>query len=319
MPYYLCKAVLAPSLRLEISEAEYAAIAEAWRSIFALINIEEEWDGLVQNYMELERDLLGSALEMMVLQRDSYEEFQQNRLVFSRRLSNLLHTCRSYIDHTPHYLKALPGGEYVDVFARARSAAYDGHFEYRFMEALRNYAQHRGVPLHGAIYDTSWIEQDGEPKGLARHSVTAAIHLEQIKDDPKFKRQVLADIGDNLGKLDVATTTRAYLGALGGVHDTLRDALRPVLAAWLKTVREAIAKYEAENDGDTLALAIADYTDDHRLISRISIFEAMLERVEGLMRRNASLVNLPRRYVTNEIIRPHTPSGNPTTLEELIG
>src|SRR3546814_11369469 len=64
-------------------------------------------DCLVQHYIDLEMELLRSAMHSMVLNHESYHEFQQIRLGFSRRLSSLLQSCRSYLDHTPHHLNKL--------------------------------------------------------------------------------------------------------------------------------------------------------------------------------------------------------------------
>src|SRR3546814_9673570 len=89
-------------------------------------------------------------MHSMVLKHESYHEFQQIRLGFSRRLSSLLQSCRSYLDHTPHHLNKLESHAFADPFKKLTNTAYDGHFGCRFMEALRNYAQHRGLPLHGA-------------------------------------------------------------------------------------------------------------------------------------------------------------------------
>src|SRR3546814_1358490 len=64
-------------------------------------------DCLVQHYIDLEMELLRSAMHSMVLNHESYHEFQQIRLGFSRRLSSLLQSCRSYLAHTPHHLNKL--------------------------------------------------------------------------------------------------------------------------------------------------------------------------------------------------------------------
>ncbi len=269
------------------------------------LRIEEEWDCLVQNYMELEMELLQSALQSMILSHESYETIQEARLRFTRRLSNLLHTCRSYLDHTPHHLNSLEA-ELTKSFNQARNNAYDEQFSYRFMEALRNYSQHTGLPMHGTTFHSSWIDgikPDGEDPGFLRHAVTANVDINLIKKDPKFKssiRDELEAIGAE--KLDVATLTREYIEALGEVHNKLRAQLKPKLTQWKSTIRSAIERFAEQNGGIVTALHIAEFSEDDAHVRSISIFESPLKRSEYLTKRNGSLINLRRRYVSNEII-----------------
>lgn len=312
MAYYLWKAVLAREPKIEITKAEYEEIIAAWRAITAIVEIEEEWDCLVQNYIELEMELLQSAMHSMVRNRESYHEYQQIRLGFSRRLSNLLQSCRSYLDHTPHHLNKLEGHAFTEPFKKLTNAAYDGHFGYRFMEALRNYAQHRGLPMHGASFDASWTEiftEGRREKGLLRHVVLASINLAKIKGDKKFSAKLLAEVDENLEHLDVATLTREYIEALGGAHNELRQLLSGALAQWKTTVRDAIARYAAVRDGNVIALSAAEFKENDTVKASINIFDDLLVRLERLTRRNGSLVNLRLRYVTNEILPPKKSRG----------
>lgn len=309
MPFYLSKAVLAFSPRIEINEAEREEILAAWQSLAAIVAIEEEWDCLVQNYIELEMALLQSAMHSMVLSDDSYHDLQRERLSFARRLSNLFHACRSYIDHTPHHLNKLPGAPVAQTFDELRRKAHAEHFGYRFMDAMRNYAQHRGVPLHGSTFNASWTRNpvDGS-KEMLRHTVAASVDVAKLREDKKFNAKVRAEC-DHIEWLDVATMTREYIEALGSIQTAMREELSRNVQAWKACVRGAIARYAAENGGDVLALAIMTFSDDDEQVERIHIFEDMLIRHEWLEGRNRSLVNLRLRYVTNELTAPDTRRG----------
>ncbi len=306
MAYYLWKAVIGRVPKVEITKVEHDEIIAAWRAIGAVVEIEEEWDCLVQNYIELEMELLRSAMHSMVLNHETYHEFQQIRLGFSRRLSNLLQSCRSYLDHTPHHLNKLEGHAFADPFKKLTNAAYDGNFGYRFMEALRNYAQHRGLPLHGASFDATWTGNlsDDADKGLLRHVVLASISLAKIKGDKKFSAKLLAEVDGDVEHLDVATLTREYIEALGGVHNDLRKLMNGAVAEWKAVVRKALARYAEANEGNVIGLSVAEFNENGTVKSHINVFDDLLLRLEKLNRRNGSLVNLRRRYVTNEILPP---------------
>src|SRR3546814_5059518 len=92
--------------------------------------------------------------------------------------------------------------------------------------------------------------------------------------------------------------------ALGGVHDGLRKLLNGALAEWKSTVRDAIARYVEINGGNAIGLSVAEFNENGTVKSHINIFDDLLLRLERLTRRNGSLINLRRRYVTNELLPP---------------
>src|SRR3546814_3751735 len=69
------------------------------------------------------------------------------------------------------------------------------------------------------------LDKCDDDKGLLRHVALASINLAKIKGDKKFSAKLLAEIDGDLEHLDVATLTREYIEALGGVHDGLRKLL----------------------------------------------------------------------------------------------
>lgn len=175
------------------------------------------------------------------------------------------------------------------------------------MEALRNYAQHRGLPLHGASFDATWtgnFDDDSKDKGLLRHVVLASISLSKIKGDKKVPTKLLAEVDGDLEHLDVATLTREYIEALGGAHDGLRKLWSSALAEWESTVLDAIARYAEINDGNSIGLSVAESNENGAVKGHFNIFDDLLLRVERLPHHNGSLVNPRRRYVTNELLPP---------------
>nr|GLK21477.1 hypothetical protein GCM10017606_23030 [Microbacterium terregens] len=291
--------------KVPITKAEYDLLRTSWITLGVIASIEEEWDSLIQNYIELELELIRSAMNTMVLSHEGYHEANQTRLGFARRLSNLLHSCKSYIDHTPHHLKKLTTAGLESAFKTATSAAYDANGSYRFMEALRNYAQHRGLPLHGATFDSGWTgsfaggEQD---KGLLRHSSYATIDLAKIRADNKFKASVMAELANSPDQLDVSILVREYMEGLAQVHENVRSSFRTELDDGSDAIRTAITQYAAVNAGDVVGLSVAEFDDAQGTATTYqNIFTDLSDRIQRLMQRNRNLVNLRLRYVSSEI------------------
>src|SRR3546814_9280493 len=127
------------------------------------------------------------------------------------------------------------------------------------------------------------LDEGDDDKGLLRHVALASINLAKIKGDKKFSAKLLAEIDGDLEHLDVATLTREYIEALGGVHDGLRKLLNGALAEWKSTVRDAIARYVEINGGNAIGLSVAEFNENGTVKSHIRSEEHTSE-LQSLMR-----------------------------------
>lgn len=294
--YFLAIRALGKPFRIRIDKARFEEIELAWMNLKHVVNLEEEWDAVIQNYLDLEKALLDAATRHMILSIYDYHNFQDIRLTFAVKLSNLLSTCRAYLDHTPHHLNALsPKDGEMEKFKELTNGEYENRFGYQFMEALRSYSQHRGLPLHGATYDARKVKND--ERGMVRFSVATNILVERLRGDKKFKQAVLKDVTADI--LEVEPLIRDYIEGLGHIHMKLRNLLKERVEAWKKSVRDAISEYaEASDDGGTLGLCALELAERNEWVRHMPLVEQMLERVEILQKRNGSLQNLTRRFVT---------------------
>ncbi len=302
MIYYLKKAVLNPSAKVEISRQSYFELKKSREFLSPVLSIEEQWDCVIQNYIELEQDILREAVNSMVILHDDYSAFQDIRLGFSRRLSNVLSSNKSYLHHTPQHLQKTLIQDPKNKFSEITRQAYDKYYGFRFMEALRNYTQHRGVPIDEASFGVHWINNDkNERKGL-RHNVAASISLEKLKSDKKFKTTVLEEMPVGTKKINLAPLLREHMEALGEIHDNVRKLVFDDLKSSKKALRIAIADYKNANDGNALGLCAFKCSEDGTVIDTVNILEEVIIRIEKLIIRNGSMQKFSKRYVTNELL-----------------
>ncbi len=266
-----------------------------------MLGIEESYDALIQNFVELEKHLLVVALEDMIYGDTSWSEYQDLRVVYARLLKNLLSSCRAYFDHTARNLSSLPdGGEpLLTLFAERCSAAFDRSFAYRFMESLRNHAQHFGLPIHGAMFDAKRIQKD--TGDLYRYAAGANIDIKALAKNPKFKKAILEEAADKGEKLDVFSLTREYVEEICLVHLAVRRRSQELLVAQRDAVELEFAAWgEASNQIGHL-YAFASRRDLNRG-EGLTIFFEPFDRLDKLRLRNRELHNLRYRYVSNELI-----------------
>lgn len=295
--YFLAIHALGMHHRLEIDQARFEEIQTAWASLRHMVNLEEGWDAVIQNYLELEKGLLDTAARHMIVSMYDYHNFQDIRLAFAVKLSNLLSTCRAYLDHTPRHLNGLkPQQGETEAFRLATNREYDGRSGYQIMEALRNYSQHGGLPLHGASYDAR--RKEGDQAGMLQFAVATHVMVDRLREDKAFKQAVLKDVTEE--KLAAEPLIRDYIEGLSCIHMELRKLLQERVARWMKTIRDATEDYlEGSPESSTLGLSAIQLGKRNEWLQTVPLVEDMLERVEILQKRNRSLQRLTSSFVSS--------------------
>ena len=157
---------------LEVSEDRFAQLVDARRNVLESLYIEEKFTYLIDNYWDLEIEALANTARNATLPFRRSSEVIADIHLFNRRIINLLTTSRLYIDHTPHHLTAIFGDNSPEEqqFKSRRSTHYDNSLSYRLLEALRNYVQHRGLPLSG-LRRNHRLTDPGKSNSFCVHSI----------------------------------------------------------------------------------------------------------------------------------------------------
>src|SRR5882672_4620600 len=156
MEYGLTRLVIGSAAMDPISERDYSELATAKTGLLEALFLEEKFDLVVENFLELETELLSSTARYMVHGKADYGWFQIERNLINRRLLNLLSVCRGYLDFSRSLGRNLLANEpeRAAQFEGGFGKHYDATFGYRVMEAMRNYVQHRGSPIHALQYNS---------------------------------------------------------------------------------------------------------------------------------------------------------------------
>jgi hypothetical protein len=155
MDYYLQPAFLAPPPSMEITEGEYQDLLSSRIVLNAAFSLEENYDLLIGNYLELENSALALATTTMVRQSHEYHDMFELTSELNRRAVNFLSSARLFVDQILQRVRAC-GGERSGI-EKHFNKEYDDAFEYRFMEALRNHVQHSGSAVHGLSFGGQWV------------------------------------------------------------------------------------------------------------------------------------------------------------------
>jgi hypothetical protein len=297
--FALKQAVIGKVPVIEISEAEYLGLVEAHRCTVAALGIEERFDLVLRNYEELEAELLRISLRSGLFFEHEWSAGVRVLQDVNRRVVNLLSSCRLYLDQTPHAL-----GEIYETFDKdssafeqARISAHTKRLGYRVMEALRNYVQHRGMPLQSAVRSQQWIEAGEKTRKHIRTTIIPQLSCPALRADGKFKGSVLEELEAIAETHDLKLFAREYLEGLGDIHAAVRSTLHADLQTWDGLISSAIARYR-EAGGDPIGLAVC-ILEDGISTSRTSVFDEPTLHRQTLVRRNWATGHYTKLVATN--------------------
>ena len=180
----------------------------------------------IQNYLEFETSILQEAVRELI-DPSHREGAGQLRRLLARRLSNVLSSARLYLDTLKQHSKQVLANDRarLERIEAAPSAQYDSCLEYRIAEALRNYAQHRALPVHGLIGLSSDILHSSQREFF----VEPYLDPDELREDGYFKAQVLKELPSDGDVVKLKPILSAYIEALGQIQGVFRSETRQEL------------------------------------------------------------------------------------------
>lgn len=306
MEFGLKRLVMGSSSFLPISPEQYQEIAQARTIIREALNLEQKFEFVVENYVEFEETLFKSGIHDIVLGMRGYQWFHLNRATFDRRIMNLLTTAISYTDSAKHHLNIIfsRDRDKVNPVMESYSAEYDSRIGFRTMCKLRNFVQHQGLPVHGSTFHSCWIERDGERKAINRNTVDPYIRPDELRSGD-FNKTILKELEELGEKIDLKFLVRDYVEGLSAAHATVRQYISESVITSNHVLESTIKYFQDELPAEKSILGLAavrrnengSYEDDLAIIRDPNEYRAYLEK------KNPSMVNLTRRYVSSEVVR----------------
>lgn len=157
MEYGITKRLIGQPNFLEISREKFDEAKVANESLGETLRIEEKFNIILENYREFESELLSLCLNQAIFSNRTWSSFQNEIHIVNRRVLNLLTTCRLYVDQIPHNINSIYRDKHsTELVEQKMAQEYDSYLGYRVIEALRNYAQHRGLPVFQLQYNITF-------------------------------------------------------------------------------------------------------------------------------------------------------------------
>ncbi len=301
MRCYLVLPSMGDALENEIDEETYLSLKTAMGVLSNCLAMEKKYEILLSNFLELEQQILQVTSLQMIrgtphLPHEFYHMVDVDiRLMLDLRLVNLLTSARLYLDQLSGHLRdCLPNRCNTDsIVSSFRAAEYDSKLEYRFMEALRNHVQHRGLAVHDIVLARGWTELQGDR--FIEYTLRFASLKSQLEMEGKFKQQVLDEIPE---RVDLKLASRSYIESLSNVHIGIRELIAESVEKSRKTIEDVFLKLKNENEIDVTWLEACQF-DGSEISDRTPITLRGDDIRLQLQSRNHKLTNLQKRFATN--------------------
>ena len=299
MEYCLAAYLTGSKIEISIDEDRFNNIKSAREKLISALAIEEKYDLLFSNYMDLEKECLSYAMESMVQNFLDYDGYAKARQDVNRRVVNLLTSTRLYVDHIPQNIDPFISNETIkkDEVKRLFSIEYDKNFSYRFMEALRNYVQHCGLAIHSISTPSRWTSHEGN--GELEFGFNVFSTKESLSSSGTFKKKVLSDMPE---KVEILRSARSYIGSLSRIHAAIRSMISEPVKDAREKFEAAIQDYQDSNSHSATGLQAHRYDYSDGIKEYLESYPIFLEWDESrlyLENKNKLITNLEQRFVSN--------------------
>lgn len=301
--YGLAIGALGSSSFLNLSLTEYEEILSAKALLPEVLALEEKYDVLVSNYLDLEKTLNALAADHLIRADFDYQSMNDCRVLINQRVQNLLSASKAYLDHGAHHASTLESNikDLALEFKKLCSREYDTRLGYRVGEALRNHAQHRDFPIGGFSTGGGWIKRSGGEEVLL-HSIAIRLDVDGMREGKKTKPAVMKEIEGIGDKADARPLLRDYLAGLNAVHLSVREKVESTVTHAEGVIRNATEQFKVKfpSEKSAVGLAAVEREQSGKWISSTYLIPQMIERRHLFLRRNGSLAKLRQWHVSTE-------------------
>lgn len=278
----------------DIDETKFNALRSAKSAIVEAMSAEEKFDVLMENYVELETSIFGIAMDYLAFTRTS--PFGPIRRLASRRLMNFLSSSRLYRDSIIGNVRRItrqPSDE-----ALLRSLIDDSSslpIEYRIMEAVRNFAQHRDLIVSGFSLTSDWEGGKG-PGTRAAYTALPSINTEPIAQARGTPNEVASALLARGPSVHIMPLMRKSLEHYGAIHQAFRNAIKVRIEESSGLIKTEIADCSASG-GKSARFLIARSEVNGQPAGTFQLFCELLSDLSAIQAKNLSQANISRRYV----------------------
>ncbi|WP_425327382.1 hypothetical protein [Pseudomonas nitroreducens] len=215
--YFLRSRYISSTKRISISEERYVDIKRMRGALSAGLAIEELFDILCSNFVELKNEAEAASSEYINFPSVTYEFGYELMRRINVRAINYITAARFYIDNVPTHIARAADSTASDMYKIKTSQLYDSEMYYRVIYALRNFSLHTGAIIGGV--KGSFVPGKGD--------VIFYVSKKDIQErSDRMKKEIVDEMPE---KLNIIEACAGSMSCLNDLHVFVRKQYVPKL------------------------------------------------------------------------------------------
>ncbi|MGH8493742.1 MAG: hypothetical protein ACRERR_11670 [Moraxellaceae bacterium] len=301
MKYILRSRLLVNTHEETIDISLFNTIKHSRKVLTSAFQIEEIFDNLISNYLEVETRCLELTARRLVRQAVGYREGNEALSAINLVFVNYLSTARAYVDKIGSAAsRCFPEAERPATKERVKALLAeqcDAAFGYRFMEALRNHVQHNGSALHTLSQGSRRMKVD-QSEMLNESFLEPLCNKGILVERGGFKAAVLAECPDQVNLLEAA---RVHVRALSHIHRIVRDLTSEVITEAVAQIKAGQQLLEGKVTGSLDSTEAASVQQDGDGGETVPLLLNWEEVRSWLAQRNSGISDGIRTYPSGRV------------------
>jgi hypothetical protein len=203
---------------VEISEENFYSIESARNILSLFSSFTENYRVTLNSYRRLELSQHELSLDHMLFNLLQHKNFLEARVTLNSAIIAYLTSTKFFHDWADKHLSTMIGPDAFDKFSSFRSKIYDDSPEYRFIEALRNYVQHRNLPIETISYHNFIEDKDNHDSSDWVTTTSLSADRGKLQSDKKFKKSALRDLPE---KINIIQCIRTHMSGMWEIHNSV--------------------------------------------------------------------------------------------------
>ncbi len=251
------------NIPIDLSKEEYDKVWNAISKVKNTFRYTAIFSATTWNYDDL-ANTVNSYLQAFTQKDINFLGSRDITLNINKEVLNVLTSFRFYTDFIDKNLRDDFGNksEMPANFEQYCSNEYDTNFSYRFINQLRNYAQHKGLVVSLVDFNKHLDKKDNR---TVKNNLRIYTNRRELLDDKKFKKEVKAELVNQPDQIDLMEHLPKWMNSLARIHYQLMHDLIPTSLSYALFVIEQIYKlnYDKKDNSVVPILSTIDHPEDN--------------------------------------------------------
>ena len=284
--------------RVPISEAEFRAVQQARGILHHFLSITETYRVVVESYRGVELSKHNAELDSILSSKFAYRSSLDTRVLLNCAIVSYLSSTRLFLDSTDRLLQIVLDEASVNKYQEIKKVLYDGSAEYRFIEALRNYVQHKALPVHHLTYHGFVEDKADIPNSDLVTALSIRANRESLRKDGKFKTAALEGLPE---LIDIIEALRLHMEGMWRLHEHILEHHADVAKEARARIEECIQRFVTQTGESALglqAIACGKDSEEQEVVHLVLEWDdARIAAIKEL----GNLSKLHRSYISGKI------------------